>query len=208
MGLSWVDLTIAAWVVVACVTVIFMSRRGHSGARWVVLAFLLGPIALPLAAWGRFRSRFSRPKLLPGHGQASGGVMMLVGVDGSRESMDALRTALALFAEHIGRLTLAHVLTFESASPRSPERQAADAVLREAVATAEELGSSEPVAVILAGDPATALVDHALVNGDELIVVGPHGGGESALLLGNVAAALTRQQRVPALVLTGKELAG
>ena len=199
------DVAIAAWIVIASVLAVFMTRRGHRPTRWLALAFLLGPLALPIAAWARYQTRGVRPTVLQSGHQRIGALAVLVGVDGSANSNSALVGAVDTLADRIGRLTLACVVDFESLSEGSdsPERLDAEDTLREAAAMIEQRAGLRPRTVLLAGSPADALVEHAQINGDDLLVIGAHGRGESDWPLGSVAADLTRQKPVRVMIITG-----
>ena len=202
--LRGVDLVVAAWILCACGITVFMIRRGHRPATWALVSFVLGPLALVPAAWARFRSRRVETTTVRrgGQGGRSGGLSVLVGIDGSVHARRALVAALETLGDQIGRLTLATVLDYETARARTEriDRTRAEQALSEAVELVGELSDLEPDAVLLPGAPAHALVDRAEANGDDLIVVGTHGGGDSDWLLGNTAAMLSMQERVRVMI--------
>ena len=124
---------------------------------------------------------------------------MLVGIDGSVQSAAALRAALDLLGDRIGRLTLAGVIDYDSAisgRPWDTERLAIDELGRLA-ATVED---PKPSTALLVGDPAAALARHAAEDGYELLVVGRRGHGASKALLGSTAMKLGRGTDVPVLI--------
>ncbi len=198
-----IDFAITVWIVVAVAVTIYMVRRGHRPSRWAGLAFLLGPLAIVPATWARIRARGVKAKTLQKGVSDPGGLAVLVGIDGSTEARRALVEALDALGSGIGRLTLASVLDFETATGRSVEhdRELAARNLDEAARLVRERSDIEPTTVLLAGVPAEALLQRAREQGDNLIVVGSHVPEEPDWLLGDTAALLSSQDAVPVMVI-------
>jgi nucleotide-binding universal stress UspA family protein len=125
---------------------------------------------------------------------------VLVGVDGSPESLAALRWA-ALHASACGRrLVVANawqrgrpMVENPGSSPETIERAYTDALADlvggELAALALEIDTD---VTVLRGDPADALLEHAVRSGASLVVVGACGaGGATRALLGSVSSHLT-----------------
>lgn len=185
------------WLVIGLVIAFIMRRRGHSFWIWFVLGAILGPLAIPLAVE---RARF-HPIEYPagGPGRGTGKLDVLAGIDDSEESVEAVRVALELFGECMTSLTLARVLDYDSAGTFTGSDAQAEAMsrLREVSGAIEfeEAGTR-----LLFGRPDEALVEHALSNDMELIVVGARGQGLAETLFGSVTARLVGGRAVPVFV--------
>ena len=190
---------LAIWLACSVGLGIVMQRRGYSGFGWGVIGGLLGPIGVLLALLSQ---RPEPPDRWEQAGLAAPGpVDVLVGTDGSRASTAAAAAAIELLGERVGRVTLAAVAPFDANV--EDESRAEHALATAGAALADRLGRASVVAgtVVLHGRPADALVDRARDGAYDLIVVGSHGHGASAALLGRVTAALVEHAPVPLLVM-------
>jgi nucleotide-binding universal stress UspA family protein len=188
-----------AWVLIGLVVAFVMRRRGHDLYVWMVLGFILGPIAIPVAIE---RIRFHEKESA---GAASTptpervGFDMLAGLDGSEEAANALHSALALFGWDLSNVTLATVLDYDSElSPGAEEaRREAGRILEE---VAESLDFSPVKTKLLFGKPDRALAEFARSGGFELIVAGARGRGASKRLFGSVTEQPVGDAKVPVFV--------
>ena len=131
---------------------------------------------------------------------------IVVGVDGSDPSIEALRYAAKMAAVLSASVTAVTCWRYPPAYDNfvplewSPESDA-EQVLRDAVATA--FGDAPPAGLrtlVLQGQPASVLIDESADAA--MLVVGSRGlGGFAGLLLGSVSAAA--HARCPVLVLRG-----
>lgn len=191
-----------SWALVGVAASIVMGRRGHSPFTWLLLGAILGPLAIPLALLAlRDERRDPRVKARPLREGTlgSGTVDVLVGIDGSVQSSAALRAATDLFAERIGRLTLAGVIDYDIAiSGRTwdTERLATETLER----SAASVGVMGVGTVLLVGQPAAALMTHAVEGGYDVLLVGRRGHGASKALLGSTAMRLVNTAEIPVLV--------
>jgi nucleotide-binding universal stress UspA family protein len=189
---------VLGWALFGVSMSLLMGRWGYKPFTWLLLALVLGPLVLPVAA---NTNRLDRPRVVarPSTGRnRSGSVDVLAGVDGSAESETAVRSAIDLLGPRIGRLTIATVVDFDTAamSPLSEEQRRA----RELVDRATEPIEPRAETIVLSGQPADVLRKFAAENGYELIVVGRRGWGMSTRLLGSVASALAHGGDVPTLI--------
>lgn len=186
------------WCLIGILVSIWMRRRGHALFTWAYLGAVLGPLVVPLAIDAIARERRAgvpalRP-MAPDHERVS----MLVGIDGSAESLAAAEAAVALFAERIGRLTLAAVIDYDAANGGPSEsRRAAEAHLD---AAALAIAFARPDREILVGAPADVLGRAARDGAFDVLVIGNRGRGASRAVLGSVASQLARGAGVPVLV--------
>ncbi len=110
-------LFLVAWVGVGTVTVVLV-RRGHGEGSGLVLGAVLGPLVLPIAVERGRRGaqrleRRGEPAVVeaaPGRGPS-----VLIGVDGSPQSEEAVRAAVRLVAPVTGRVLLATVVSADAA---------------------------------------------------------------------------------------------
>lgn len=143
---------------------------------------------------------------------------LVVAVDGSMSSLNALQHAASLALQSNSELTLVNVANPTEYMTLAPEflqhesyEEAAIAngnqVLQEAVAAAKAAGVTNVkthllIAVKGAKDMAQELVNYADQQGADLIVMGTHGrGGLMHLLMGSFAETVMRQSHLPLLVI-------
>lgn len=150
--------------------------------------------------------------------QAAGPQRIVVGVDGSRASLEALRWAVAEARAHGGgdiRAVLVWEIPYSGlATSLSPEpyglpdpavyEQQARQRLESAI---EEVGDTSPVQVhaeLHEGQPAAVLSE---LSGDaDLVVVASRGhGGFTALLLGSVSAQVVRHSHCSVVVIRPRD---
>lgn len=191
----------AAWSSIGVVLSVLMGRRGHSSFGWFVLGTVLGPLAVVLAIDARRHGEGYQRGPVPVAGPevvGTGPVDVLMGYDGSPESLAALDVVVRLLGERIGRLTVATVVPYGDSGER--ERQASEDLRRLAARTPGRAPGLE----MLHGHPSTALTEAALDGGYELLVVGTRGAGISRALLGSAASELARESPVPVLLVGGR----
>ena len=192
----------AIWVVIGLLTGIAMGRRGHSWFGWTVIGCVLGPLVIPVALSSAGRPHDAPAiRLAPGEA-GSGSHQVIVGIDGSAESLAAVQSAIDLLGDDIGVFTLAAVVDIDTARPdgTGEDQRQAQAALAEAAQVAYEKLGRAAETILLTGAPAPALLGHATATGAELLAIGSRGRGASRRLLGSVATQLAANAPVPVLV--------
>lgn len=184
---------VAAWVLTGAVLAVVMRRRGHHLLAWFVLGSVMGPFAVPLAL-ERLRDR-PAPNVTAMPGETD----LLVGVDGSPESVAVLEDALALLGDRMTSVTVATVLDHDERDTPAGDaaRAAARQMLEDVVSRIEGYDARWE---ILYGRADEALVAYAVAAGVEVIAVGARGHGASRTLFGSTAERLVGKSPVPVLV--------
>ncbi|WP_331453723.1 universal stress protein [Streptomyces sp. SS162] len=193
-------IALAAWIVVGLVTALWMARRGHRSPGWLFMGAVFGPV-LAVTAGERVEHAPQGPPPA-GTAEGQGLLRVLVGVDGSPESRQALRTAVHLFGPYAPTLVAAVVADYDSAEAERAGDPAA-AVRRRIGTPDRDVTPYLTEYEVLAGPPAEAFGRYARENRMDLVVVGRHGRGLSKRLMGSVPQALLREGAVPVLVTGG-----
>lgn len=185
------------WLVIGFTIAYIMRRRGHDFWVWLTLGAVLGPFAVPLAVE---RARYhlieytSNARPIP-----DGPLDLLVGLDGSAESDAALDTAMRLLSGRVSSVTLVKVLDLDSGGEYtgSDAQSEAEALLKSA---ADRVVSTPVSTRVLFGRPDRAMLEYAVEEGIEMIVVGARGHGASKALFGSVTGQLVGESTVPVFV--------
>lgn len=188
------------WAAIGVVSAIVMGRRGYAPFSWLILGTVFGPLVVPLAI-SRHRQA---GELAPSGtvGTWEGPVDVLVGIDGSAESIAAAEVVSNLLGGRIGRLTLATVIDYDTAlgGEAGLAHREALADLDRALVTVRDASQRQPETVVLTGKPADALVKQASDGQFDVLAVGSRGRGASRLLAGSVATRLARGALTPVLI--------
>ncbi len=187
------------WVLTGLATALIMRRRGHGEYAWGLLGAVFGPLVIAFAVDAVRRERQAAAETLQPGMRGPGPVDVLVGLDGSPESEEALGAALHLFDGRIGRLTLATVLDYDAAATGLP-REVVDAARTRLEIHAATSAMPQPGMVLLAGRADEALPAYARREHFDVIVVGARGSGGSKAVLGSVAQTLARGTGMPVLL--------
>jgi nucleotide-binding universal stress UspA family protein len=200
---------LAVWIVFGVVSALVMGRRGHAPFNWLILGAVLGPLVIPVAL-SRMRDARGVSLLDPDRAAYRGPVDVLVGMDGSAESLSAAEVVADLLGDRIGRLTLVTVVDYDTAlgGTAGTTRMSAEEELASAAAQLGQRLGSDVDAVVLAGRPAEVLAAHATDSGFDVLAIGSRGRGASRLVTGSVASRLARGASLPVLVVTAHHHAG
>jgi nucleotide-binding universal stress UspA family protein len=202
MDATWllVVLLLFVWLAGGLAVAFIMRRSGHDLHMWLPLGVLLGPLAA-LFAQERHRLDTQHRPLSTGESRA-GPFDALAGIDGSEESIAAVRTALRLFGDSLSSLTLVTVLDYESSGSFTgivPQSSASSRLAD--IASNLEFDPTE--IVLLFGAPEKQIAALAAERGFELIIAGARGKGMSEALFGSVTEKLVGTAPVPVFVGSG-----
>ncbi|MCZ2839226.1 universal stress protein [Modestobacter sp. VKM Ac-2985] len=196
---AYVAVVIALWVLTGlAAVVVLLARQGYRAGGWYVMGAVLGPLFIPIAAE---RARRDVAVLERGGGGRPDGdpdrLTVVVGVDGSTESDQAVRAAGRLFAGGGATFVLVSVLDpDEGEFPDDPRRRAAHDLLADRAGWLPEGAVLE----IGCGQPARVLQEVASAEAADVLVLGRRGRGFSRRLMGSVAARLAHEAAVPVVV--------
>lgn len=179
---------------------VFLGRQGHRSRAWYLVGAVLGPLFVPIAMERGHTAGGTLERLPDEGGSATTSVTVLVGVDGSAESDEAVRSAASLFGAGRTRFVLVGVADADMAEfPDAARLQEWRDLLAERARWLPAAGST-PVLEVLCGQPAHALLGAARDEGADVVVIGRRGRGVAHQLLGSVAANLTGRCPVPVLL--------
>lgn len=193
--LTWVSLGTFAFVV-------FLARHGRRDLRWFMIAALLGPIFLPIAAEmdrrGQSIEHWSTPRDTT---TRAGSWSALVAVDGSEESHEVVDDLARLAQGSGAQVHLIHVLDPDDAEEE--DVAAAHRMLDECADRLAGVGG-RLVREVAAGDTARVILEYAEAHGVDVLVIGRKGRGLSKHLVGSIAEHLVK--RAPQAVLVGESM--
>lgn len=199
--LLFVALVVLLWSMAGVsAALFFLGRHGYRGGVWYFLGAVLGPLFVPIAIERGRRSSRVLERISDEAAVSPGQVVVLVGVDGSAESDQAVRDVAALFRTAHARIVLAAV-----ADPGVGEFgddagwQEWHDLLAERAGWLPPDGPA-PVLEVLCGQPDLVLLEAAAAEKADALVIGRRGRGLSDRLLGSVAESLTRRATLPVLL--------
>jgi nucleotide-binding universal stress UspA family protein len=191
----------AAIVVISMIAIAYLATKwGRDAFGWVLLAAVLGPIAL-IALLGTRQSDLEKPRQAESRGERAAGIerTVLVAADGSAPAKRAAAYVAEIHDEGSEALLLT-VMPHESkpaAGGTSDEHERAiETAVREPRSVLEAAGV--PVRVSVAyGSPGEEIVRCAAAEDAELIVMGRKGRGLSKALLGSVSDYVSKHAKQP-----------
>jgi nucleotide-binding universal stress UspA family protein len=192
-------LVVVAWIAIGLVAGYVMARRGHQPLAWWALGAVFGPLVLVLAIDSILREKQAGAEVLETGKTGPGSQKVLVGVDGSPESLAALSAVVDILGSRISEIMLAGVVPYEGELPGTNTARN--------LAEAASGVSPAPTTIQLTGDPGNELAALAQRDRYDLLVIGTRGRGLSSTMLGSVARHLMAQAAVPLLVVNRRAAA-
>lgn len=199
---TWLFVTIVVllWLLLGlAAALVFLGRHGYRSRTWYFLGAALGPLFVPIAVERGRRAARVLERTPTGDAGTTGQVTVLVGVDGSAESDQAVRDAARLFAPTHARIVLAAVADPDIAEFEDTARQQEwhDLLIERAGWLPPD---SSAVLEVLGGQPDRMLLAAAETEQADALVIGRRGRGLSRRFLGSVAESLTRHASCPVLL--------
>lgn len=192
-------LVLVTWVAVGIGAVVFLGRHGRRSPVWFVIGAVLGPILLPIALELAERQGVLLARTRTGGDEEMPCLTVLAAVDGSQESDDALADAARVLAPKGAQFVLLTVVNPDLGENDPEAVRAAEELLTSRAARLPE-GCLPPVHEVVSGDPAEVILDRAVVDAADLVVLGRRGRGLSEMLLGSVADEVVRRSPRPVLL--------
>lgn len=190
---AWVAL--AVWVLAGLAGYVYLVRHAHPHPLWLLGALMLGPFSL--LVFGE-RVEQSAHVIVDRPAVGPSGMNVVVGLDGSPDSLHALDVARHLVESRSRCLVLCEVVDYDT------EDDPSGTGVRAATRRLEQVAASlpdDPVSVeVVAGRPAQALAEVADQQDAGLVVVGTRGRGLTRHLLGSVAEGMLATSTRPVLV--------
>ncbi|UGY91325.1 universal stress protein [Streptomyces gobiensis] len=194
-------LMVGVWVLSGLISItVLLLRQGYRHPLWFVWGIFLGPLT-PAVLVERIEHHL-RVIEIPRAGKARKGLTVLIGVDASPGSVHTVETARELLGPQTGRAILTCVVDYDTAD--TPTRGKAGRRVARAhdslLEFADRLADLDPSIEVVAGHPATALLDLAEQEHADVIVVGHHPHRMGHLISGHVCKELVAHSPTPVLI--------
>jgi nucleotide-binding universal stress UspA family protein len=192
-------LVLVTWVAVGLAAVVYLGRHGRRSPAWVVIGLALGPVLLPIALEIVQREGTVLSRSVAGNGATAAHLTVLVAVDGSEESDEAMADAVRLLPPEGARFILLTVLDPDLGENDPQARREAEELLDSRAVRVRE-GGLPTVLEVAAGEPAHVILERAGAEAVDLVVLGRRGRGLSQMLIGSVADQVVRRSPRPVLL--------
>ena len=198
--MSSVLVALALWSLSGLAVALWLRRQGHNLAAHSALGVGFGPLVALFHLESRRHTETTATVVGTGAPSETGGwIDVLVGLDGSDTSIASARGALAMLGGSVGRLRLSTVLDVETAN-RPDAFDADERLVGYLEGAATSLSAPGAELVLLTGRADVALVDHAVAEDMDLVVVAHRQHSRQALILGSTVARLARDAALPVLI--------
>jgi nucleotide-binding universal stress UspA family protein len=194
---------VAAWLLCGTAVALFMVRRGHSPYLWLIFT-AFGPLAILFALGARDDETRTTPIVTSIGGSRPGALHLLLGIDGSRSSLNAARSIARALDGTVGRVTVVGVLDYEATQthPLGDAQSDADGWLIEAGKVVTDETGLEPTRVVLTGDPARQITNWARDHDVDIIGVATRSHWTARhVLAGSVTKAVMQDASCPVMVM-------
>jgi nucleotide-binding universal stress UspA family protein len=189
-------LGLAIWSALGLLCVWMLRRNGHSIA-WAGLALWLGPIVLLLVQ--SIPQRSGRVIYLKSGEQLPGTLNVLVGLDGSAESLASAKAALDPLRPSLRRVRLMSAVDLETGE--APQNTTIDDELLERLEQAKRvLDLPDAELALVSGRADHALINHAIDEAMDLLVVAHRQHRFASVVLGSTVARLAKHSSIPILI--------
>lgn len=191
-------LAVAIWSSLGLLASLIFRRQGHNFLLFAGLGLWLGPFVI-LIMRSVSREQQLKVQVLREGAMSDGWIDVLVGVDGSPESVASVELVIAMLAPAIRRIRIVSALDRETAN--APLAFDTDNALElELRAASHAFGFDGAELAFVTGRADHALVSHAIEEGFDLIVVSCRHHRLRSRLLGSTVERLARNSGVPVLI--------
>lgn len=130
---------------------------------------------------------------------------ILVPLDGSKNSLKSLETAVHLASEHEASLVVIHVIHTLSQRTRVQQKLGEEEVPPSFILQAKKLAMKNRIPFfsrILTGDPGHAIIEYSDTHGIDLIVIGARGlSNFKKIFLGSVSSYVLHKSKVAVMLI-------
>lgn len=130
---------------------------------------------------------------------------ILVPLDGSKNSLKSLETAVHLANEHEASLVIIHVIHTLSQKAGVQQKLGEEEVPPSFILQAKKLSMKNKIQFssrIVTGDPGHAIIEYANTHGIDLIVIGARGlSAFKKIFLGSVSSYVLHKSKIPVMLI-------
>lgn len=191
-------LAVVIWSVIGLLAALAFRRRGHNFLMFAGLGLWLGPLVIPLM-YASIRKQHSIVRVIREGEASSGWLDLLVGIDGTSDSLDSVRQVVAKLAPAIRRIRIVTALDPETAN--SPNFFDTDEALQSKLEVAAlAVGFDDAELAFVSGRADRALVSHAIEEGFDMLLVSARNHRVFGTLFGSAVYRLARRAQIPVLI--------
>ena len=193
-------LAVLAWSATGAIIATLGRRQGHNFVTLLGIGLAYGPMTIVFLLFpNNQEAREVTTIQSPGPVNSGGWIDVLVGLDGSDECLASTSAVIATLGPAVRRLRLASVLDLEVAA--RPDIYKTDEQLTTSLEKAAiEMGADDAKIVLHGGRPDEALVEHAVEQNMDLLVVAHRQHRAASVLLGSAVARLARNAKLPIII--------
>ncbi len=191
---------LVVWAASGVVTAAILARHGHNFWFFAAMGLGFGPFVVLVWLEGA-RGQRSKSVVVRSSDATNerGWIDVLVGLDGSADSVESVGQVLKTLRQAVRRIRLVSALDHEISN--SPDSFLSDDRRVEYLnAAAQSLGVVDAEIALISGQPDKALLDHAAKNKFDLLVVAHRGHPVISGIQGSTVARLARSAEIPVLI--------
>ena len=186
------------WALSGITAAWLFRRQGHNFGVYAILGIGFGPL-IGIFLLSASRNQRAVVTTLRDGKPGDGWLDVLVGLDGTDTALSSTREVIELLGPAIRRLRLVSALDIETGN--APELfDEDDELARHLDFVAEMMGRPESEIALVTGRADHALVEHALAEDMDLLVVAHRRPGLRSMLFGSTVARLARNANLPLVI--------
>ena len=194
-----VPFAVIVWSSIGLFIALLYRRRGHNFLFYAALGLWLGPlVALVMLSASRQQDATAVRVLRDGQ-PSSGWIDVLVGIDGSIESVESVRRVVSMLGRSVRRIRVVSALDAETA--KSPGFFRNDDELEHRLRdAASRIGYPDAGLALVSGRADRALVQHATEAGFDALIVAHRAHRLGAAMFGSAVQRLARDSAIPLII--------